>query len=229
MTESKNRPPWSVVWVLSVTQIISWGSLFYAIAVLIAPIERELGWSRDAIVGAFSLSMVCTGLAAFPVGNLIGRYGGRHVMAAGSLLGAAMLMLLSVSNSLPAFYAVWVGLGIAMSAVLYEPAFAVITACFGADARKGITTLTLPGGLASTVFWPLTQALVAALGWRHAVLVLAVLNLVVCVPLHWWFLPKNGAGRIGDEHSTATRAARPRLHMRDIVMTRKFMLLALAF
>ena len=70
-SQDAQRPPWSVVWVLSVTQIISWGSLFYAISVLMAPIERELGWSRDAIVGAFSLSMVCTGLAAFPVGNLI--------------------------------------------------------------------------------------------------------------------------------------------------------------
>jgi MFS family permease len=228
MLESKNHPPWSVVWVLSVTQVISWGSLFYAISVLMAPIEHELGWSRDAIVGAFSLSMVCTGLAAFPVGNLIDRHGGRHVMAGGSLLGAAMLALLSMTTSLPAFYAIWVGLGIAMSAVLYEPAFAVITACFGADARKGITTLTLPGGLASTVFWPLTQALVAALGWRHAVLVLALFNLFVCVPLHWWFLPKNGAER-KDQRSSAARETRPRVHMRDIVMTRKFVLLALAF
>src|SRR3954467_8796913 len=105
MSELKNNPPWSVVWVLSVTQIISWGSLFYGIAVLIAPIEHDLGWSRDAIVGAFSLSMVCTGLGAFPVGNLIDRYGGRHVMAGGSLLGAVMLMLLSVTTTLPAFYA----------------------------------------------------------------------------------------------------------------------------
>ena len=37
-------PPWRVVWALSVTQVISWGSLFYAISVLMAPIERELGW-----------------------------------------------------------------------------------------------------------------------------------------------------------------------------------------
>jgi predicted MFS family arabinose efflux permease len=116
-----------------------------------------------------------------------------------------------------------------MSAVLYEPAFAVITACFGADARKGITTLTLPGGLASTVFWPLTQALVAALGWRHAVLVLALFNLMVCAPLHWWFLPKTGAARTKDAHGTTARAARRPIHMRDIVMTRKFVLLALAF
>lgn len=225
-TADAHGPPWRVVWALSVTQVISWGSLFYAISVLIAPIERELGWSRDAIVGAFSLSMVCTGLAAFPVGNLIDRYGGRHVMTAGSLLGATMLMLLGMTTSLPAFYAVWVGLGIAMSAVLYEPAFAVITACFGTHARKGITTLTLPGGLASTVFWPLTQALVTTLDWRQAVFVLALCNLCVCAPLHWWFLPAGGAVRHQEKNA---HPAAPRVHMRDIVLTRKFMLLALAF
>src|SRR5215217_3288197 len=102
------RPPWSVVWALSITQIISWGSLFYAISVLIAPIERELGWGRDAIVGAFSLSMVCSGLAAYPVGILIDRYGGRHIMAAGSILASAMLVALSQTHSLLAFYAIWI-------------------------------------------------------------------------------------------------------------------------
>ena len=95
------RPPWSVIWALSVTQIISWGSLFYAISLLIAPIEHQFGWSRDAIVGAFSLSMVCSGLAAYPVGVMIDRYGGRFVMGGGSVMAAVMLALLSQTNSLP--------------------------------------------------------------------------------------------------------------------------------
>ncbi|MEO7727884.1 MAG: MFS transporter [Burkholderiales bacterium] len=222
------RPPWSVVWALSVTQIISWGSLFYAISVLIAPIEHELAWSRDAIVGAFSLSMVCSGLAAFPVGMLIDRYGGRFVMGGGSILAAAMLLVLSQTTTLPAFYLVWIGLGIAMGAVLYEPAFTVITACFGADTRKGITVLTLAGGFASTVFWPLTQALIAAFGWQHALLALAALNLIVCAPLHFWLLPKTGAPVRSATAATVGPASDvPR--MREIVLTRKFLLLAAAF
>jgi MFS family permease len=221
-----SRPPWSVVWALSVTQIITWGSLFYAIAVLIAPVEREFGWSRDAIVGAFSLAMVCSGFAAFPVGVLIDRFGGRHVMGGGSVLAAAMLAVLSDTHSLTAFYATWIGLGLAMGAVLYEPAFAVITASFGATARKGITVLTLAGGFASTVFWPLTQELIAALGWRQALLVLAALNLVVCVPLHLWCLP-----RVAAHKSPAAVIVTPNKapHMRDIVLTRQFLLLAAAF
>ena len=223
------RPPWSVVWALSVTQVISWGSLFYAISVLIAPIEHEFGWSRDAIVGAFSLSMVCTGLAAFPVGNLIDRYGGRYVMSGGSILATVMLALLSQTTSLPMFYATWIGMGVAMGAVLYEPAFTVITACFGPHARKGITALTLAGGLASTVFWPLTQALIISLGWRHALLVLALSNLLICAPLHWWCLPGSGAHRVKEQHAGSELAPRATPRMREIVLTRTFMLLALAF
>jgi MFS family permease len=217
------------VWALSVTQIISWGSLFYAISVLIAPIERELGWSRDVIVGAFSLSMVCSGLAAFPVGNLIDRYGGRHVMGGGSLLAAMMLALLSQTTTLTAFYAVWFGLGIAMGAALYEPAFTVITKSFGTDARKGITALTLAGGFASTVFWPLTQELISSLGWRNALLVLALLNLIVCAPLHLWCLPRVKAN---PANVVTQPGAVPQQHMpamRDIVMSRQFLLLATAF
>ena len=223
------RPPWSVVWALSVTQIISWGSLFYAISVLIAPIEHEFGWSRDAIVGAFSLSMVCTGLAAFPVGNLIDRYGGRHVMGGGSVLAAGMLAFLSQTTSLPAFYAAWIGLGVAMGAVLYEPAFTVITASFGSQARKGITALTLAGGLASTVFWPLTQLLISTLGWRQALLVLALSNLFICAPLHWWCLPRAGAQRAKSPDASDQRAPSNPPRIREIVLTRTFVLLALAF
>ncbi|MDB5808819.1 MAG: major facilitator superfamily 1 [Betaproteobacteria bacterium] len=212
---------------LSITSVISWGSLFYAISVLIAPIERELGWSRDAIVGAFSLSMVCSGLAAYPVGTLIDRFGGRHVMAAGSVLASLMLLLLSQIDSLAVFYVTWIGLGIAMGAVLYDPAFTVITLSFGADARKGITALTLAGGLASTVFWPLTQELISALGWRQAVMILALLNFAVCAPLHWWGLPRIKAQRHRDV-STATIIAGSQ-SIRHIVLTRQFMMLAASF
>jgi MFS family permease len=223
------RPPWSVVWALSVTQIISWGSLFYAISVLIAPIEREFGWSRDAIVGAFSLSMVCSGLAAYPVGVLIDRYGGRFVMGGGSVVAAAMLALLSQTASLPAFYAIWVGLGLAMGAVLYDPAFTVITASFGANARKGITALTLVAGFASSVFWPLTQALITSLGWRHALLVLALLNLIICTPLHLWFLPSAATHTAGRKREPGADAVGDPLPLRQIVMTGTFLLLATAF
>jgi MFS family permease len=208
-----------------VTQIVAWGSMFYAFSVLIAPIEAELGWSRDIVVGAFSVAMLCTGLGAFPAGLLVDRIGGRVVMTCGSVAGALLLWLLGHADSIPMFYLVWAALGFTMSAVLYEPAFAVLTAVFGSDARKAITLLTLAGGLASTVFWPLTQVLVNTVGWRETLSVLALLNLG-CAPLHAFFLPRH---RQRDPVARTGAVRQDAVPMGDIVRTRTFIMLAVAF
>ena len=179
------------MWALSVTQIVSWGSLFYAFSVLLAPIERDTGWGRDTIVGAFSLSLLVAGLGALPAGMLVDRFGGRPIMSLGSVLAGALLLLLARTESVLVFYAVWAGVGVTMAMLLYEPAFAVIYASFGAHARKGITALTLTAGFASTVFWPLSQWLVQATGWRDAIGILGLANLILCAPLHILMLPSS--------------------------------------
>ncbi len=229
-TTAPAGPPWPVVWTLSVTQVISWGSMFYAISVLLVPIEHETSWGRDAIIGAFSLSLLCAGLTSLPVGILIDRYGGRAVMGCGSLASAVLFVLLSRVDTLPAFYAIWIGLGFAMSMTLYEPAFAVITASFGTHSRRGITALTLVAGFASTVFWPLTQFMITELGWRNAVLMLALFNFAICLPLHALLLPRSARRPESAAHGdggAATAATGPAL--RDIVLTRTFLMLAAAF
>jgi predicted MFS family arabinose efflux permease len=116
-----------------------------------------------------------------------------------------------------------------MAGVLYEPAFAVITTVFGADARRGITALTLVGGFASTVFMPLTQLLIAALGWRHALLVLGGLNLVVCLPLHALCVPGHQASRPAAVPSEVPKAASNAREIRTILRGRVFWGLALWF
>ena len=177
---------------LGVAQIISWGSMFYAFSFLITPLMEASGAGRSVVFGAFSLGLLISGLLSAPVGALIDRVGGRGVMTAGSVAGAALLALLSQVQSVVALYAVWAGVGFVMAATLYDPAFAVIMRLFAANYRRAITSLTLFGGFASTVFWPLTQSLIATFGWRDALLVLAALNLVVCAPIHWWTLPGDG-------------------------------------
>jgi MFS family permease len=212
---------------LSVTQIISWGSIFYAFSVLLAPIALETGWTREVIVGAFSLSLLVAGVASAPVGMLIDRFGGRVVMSLGSLIGAVVLMLLGEAHTVTAFYAAWAVLGVAAAMLLYEPAFAVIYANFGLNARKAITALTLVAGFASTVFWPLTQSLVSGLGWRHTVLALGIMNLLVCLPMHAVLLPARGARR----RDRARTAAVPRDQrgLGSILKTKSLWLLAFAF
>ncbi len=174
---------WFVGW-LSLAQLISWGSVFYTFALLMEPLERELGLSRAQSSLAFSLALLAEGLLAYPVGRWIDRGLERRVMTGGSLLMAACLALHSTVHSVAGFYAVWIGLGVAMSATLYTPAFSVVTRRYPQDFRRAIITLTFLGGLASTVFIPLSAWLIVNWGWRAALLWLAALHLVVCVPLH---------------------------------------------
>ncbi len=169
---------------LSLAQLITWGSVFYAFAVLMEPLERELGLSRAQTSLAFSLALLTEGLLAYPVGRWIERGHERAVMTGGSMLVALCLALHSQVHGVASFYAVWIGLGAALAGTLYTPAFAVVTRRFPSDFRRAIITLTFLGGLASTVFTPLSAWLIDQFGWRHALLVLAALNLALCVPIH---------------------------------------------
>ncbi len=169
---------------LSLGQLITWGSVFYTFALLLEPVERELGLTRVQSSLAFSLALLTEGALAYPVGRLIDRGHERAVMAGGSVLVGLCLLLHSAVDSAAGFYAVWIGLGVGLSGTLYSPVFAVVTRRFPDDFRRAIITLTFLGGLASTVFIPLSAWLIDALGWRHALWVLAALQLLVCAPLH---------------------------------------------
>ena len=169
---------------LSLAQLISWGSIFYTFALLMAPIERELELSRAQSSLAFSLALLVEGLLAYPVGRWIDRGHERAVMTGGSVLAGVCLALHGGVSSVYGFYAVWAALGAAMAAILYSPAFAVVTRRFPNDFRRAIITMTFLGGLASTVFIPLTAFAIATLGWRHALVGLGLLHLLVCAPLH---------------------------------------------
>jgi MFS family permease len=172
-----------VLW-LSLGQLITWGSVFYTFALLLEPVERELGLGRAQSSLGFSLALLAEGLCAYQVGRWIDRGHERAVMTAGSLLIATGLLLHSQVHSVAGFYAAWLLLGIALSATLYSPAFAVVTRRYPHDFRRAIITLTFLGGLASSVFIPVSAGLIAQLGWRHALIVLAGVHLLVCVPLH---------------------------------------------
>ncbi len=173
---------------LSLAQLITWGSVFYTFALLMEPIERELGLSRAQASLGFSLALLAEGLLAYPVGRWIDRGHERVVMAGGSLLVGACLLLHSGISSALGFYAVWLGLGAGLAVTLYPPAFAVLTRRYPHNFRRAIITLTFLGGLASTVFIPLSAWLIATVGWRHALWVLAAMHLFICAPLHAWLL-----------------------------------------
>lgn len=176
-----------VLW-LSLAQLVTWGSVFYTFALLLEPVERELGLTRAQTSLAFSLALLAEGVFAYPVGRWIDRGHERLVMTGGSLLVVAGFVLHSQVRTVEGFYLAWFLLGAALAGTLYTPVFAVVTRRFPNDFRRAIITLTFLGGLASSVFIPLSALLISAFGWRHALLQLAALHLLLCVPLHWMCL-----------------------------------------
>ena len=170
---------------LGAAQLVAWGSFYYVFVSLMEPMEAELGWSRTEVNGALSVALATTGLCTYGTGRWIDRYGGRLLMTLAAFGGAGLLLLWAHATELWHLYAVAVGIGIVSAMTLYESAFAVAARLLGADYRKAIIVITLLGGLASTVFVPLTHLLVVSLGWRHALMALALIQLPFCagIPL----------------------------------------------
>jgi len=181
---------WTTIGILGSTQVLSWGSLYYAFTILAHDIGRELHLRAELVFGAFSWCLLVAGLLSTPTGILLDRHGGRRIMAGGSLLCGAGFMLLSQARDATTYFLAWTVLGAAMSAVLYEAAFATLNHQFGLQARKAISSVTLFGGFASSVFWPLTLQLNLAAGWRKTYLYYGLAQLLLCLPLHLMLAPR---------------------------------------
>jgi len=183
--------PWRAVPVLGVTQILSWGTIFYTPVLIVPLIAAERGWSISFAMGGFSFGLLVAGLVSPYVGRSIDRFGGHVVMTIGSLIGALGLFLIVHADRPFAYYAVWMLLGVASAANLYDSAFATLGRIFGLGARRPITALTLAGGFASTVSWPVTYLLIENVGWTGTYLVYALLLACVAAPLHALALPRS--------------------------------------
>ena len=179
---------------LGLAQIISWGTLFYSIAVLGESMRSELGISATWLFGAFTVGLLLSGIVSPAVGRLVDARGGRFVLSCGSIVGAIALATLAQAHHYATLFVGWALAGVAMAACLYDPAFATLHQLTGAAYRRAVTALTLFGGFASTVFWPLSQWLLDGVGWREALWVYAALHLLVCLPLHAWFIPAHSGG-----------------------------------
>jgi MFS family permease len=214
-----------VVTALGIVQILAWGSSYYLLAVLAAPIARDTGWSLAWIVGALSLGLLVEGLVAPFVGRAIERHGGRPVLAASALLLAAGLAGLAIAPSLPVFVAAWLVVGLGMGAGLYDAAFSTLGRLYGLKARRPITWLTLFGGFASTLCWPLSAVLESWLGWRGACWVYAGIQIAVCLPLILTLLPREARRDTAPRPRHADGTEPPR----DPLRRRQFVVIAAAF
>ena len=169
---------------LCITEVTSWGVLYYAFPVLAPSISADTGWSIPAVTAGFSIGLVVSAVAGVPVGRLLDRIGPRPVMTSGTALAIPATLALAAARTLAEFLAAWALAGLAMSAVLYQPAFAALTRWYGPRRLTALTILTLAAGLASTVYAPITAALVSHLSWRQTYVVLAVVLAVITLPGH---------------------------------------------
>jgi len=179
---------WIVVATLSLTETVSYGILYYSFTVFVEPIQASLGWSKVEITGAFSMALFISGLMALVMGKWVDQYGARTLMTAGAMLAAVLMGLWASVSSLWAFYVIWIGFGVAMAAVLYEPAFALVVRWFTYGRSQALTTLTFIAGFASVIFIPLAGWLVEAVGWRSALMILGAILGVLTIPAHAFLL-----------------------------------------
>lgn len=189
MLKSPERRFMRLVYPLALAQLILWGSIYSSFTLFIAPMQREFGWSMTQISAAFSLGLLVSGVMAIPVGCWIDRRGGFWPLVGGSSLAAFCFVIWAASDHYVTFLLAWFGSGIAMAAVLTQPAYAVIVQNLEGESRRGILISTIFSGFSATLFIPLTSFLIGDWGWRSTLLCLAGLNLL-CAGLHTAVVPR---------------------------------------
>jgi MFS family permease len=196
-------PMVSAVLALGITQITAWGTSYYCLGVLAGPISHDTGWSRGFVFLGFTVALLAMGVVSNGVGRAIDRRGARAMMTLGTAVVSVGLFGLSQVHSQVAYLAVWAFLGVGMRLCLYDAAFVALVQVAPSRGRMAISYLTLFGAFASSVFWVIGHALNEQVGWRQTLVAFALINLVVCLPLHWFGLARRESGR------TAGAAARP--------------------
>jgi MFS family permease len=225
MTPSDAPPRYRLtVAALALGQVLCWAALYYAFTAFVLPMQRELGWSSQLLMGSYTTGLAVSAALSFAVGAAIDRGHGRAVMALGPLLGALGVALWATVTSVAWLYAAWVVLGAAMAMTLYEPAFTVVTRLYPMRFREAVTAITLVGGFASTLCYPAVALLQGAFGWRAALGVIALV-LVATALLHAWVLA--GASIAPAPHAAAAPAPDPTL--RDAFGSRAFWALTTTF
>ncbi|SDA61279.1 arsenite efflux MFS transporter ArsK [Sinorhizobium sp. NFACC03] len=198
-----NKVPAGIVSALGVTQIIGYGTLYYSFSILAPGMAKDLGISLERVFAVFSVSLFIGGLSAPFIGRHMDKVGAATVMTVGSTLAAFTLALCAWSPSVAFFALAIILLEVSSGMVQYQAAFATLVESEPRSASRSITYLTLIGGFASTIFWPIAATLIRYLSWREIYLLFAALNLLVCMPLHYWIMR---AGKVGSKlDETRTR------------------------
>lgn len=212
--------------VLSVSQLLGWGTTFDMPSVLGRALERDLGLPFETIFGGLTAMMIVMALASPRTGRLLVTLGAARVMAMGSVLMASGLTVLSLSQGAVSYFAAWLIIGLGGACALSVSANTAVVEREGAAAKRTIGTLMIFTGLSSALFWPLLSLAETTIGWRATLQMAAAAHLVVLVPLHMFGLPaRSDAATLTASGEGAARPL-PVLNARDRL--RAFLLIASA-
>ena len=224
-----------IIFGIAIGQILTFGVLFHSFSLFVAPLQQEFGWTTTQITLAFTIGLFCADLFGIPVGHWVDRSGGRWAMAVGSTFAAILLALWSRIDSLWEFYAIWVALGFAQSMSLYNVAAAVVTANTN-DYRRGLTLLAILTGLSSVAVVPLASLAIEAWGWRHGLVVLAIVQLLGPALIYFTVLRGTVGSRTAEYERRKVALSEGRLPstgasspLRSAIRTPTFWLFAVAF
>ncbi|MGQ0512563.1 MAG: MFS transporter [Betaproteobacteria bacterium] len=205
---------------LGIGQITAWGTAYYCLGVLAKPVVADTGWSLSLVYFGFTVALLVMGLVSTAAGKAIDAWGARRVMAMGTVLTSMGLYALSLAQSPAAWLGAWAFLGIGMRLCLYDAAFAALVQVLPSRGRQAISYLTLFGAFASTVFWVLGHYFNESMGWRDTLVMFAVINLAVCLPLNWIGLARteDSARRVDEKQEAQAGSAPLKGNRRTVAM-----------
>jgi predicted MFS family arabinose efflux permease len=200
--------------VLSLTQIIGWGTMFMAMSVLGAAAGEALGLTPSLVYLGPSLMLVTMAAMSPLMAPVYRAFGARTAMSAGTIASAPGLLLIAFAEGPLTFYGGWAVLGIAGAGALTTSAHVYLAARAGAQAKRAIGAQMLAMALAPTLSWPATAFLADLVGWRQTYMLFAFVMIAVVLPLIHFTLPPDttpvaGEGGVGRSTSPERRDQRP--------------------
>tara|TARA_B100001093_G_scaffold167674_1_gene160336 strand:- start:329 stop:1507 length:1179 start_codon:yes stop_codon:yes gene_type:complete len=138
---------------LGISQIVSYGTMFYSFAQIKVELAEKLGLTLETTTMIVSLALFINVLISSYVGYLIDRYGGLKVLSNGLFIGSIGFITLFFTNSFLGFLFSMLLIGISFSSTTYNVAFSAAIQIDDQNSRKNITIITFYGAIASSVCW----------------------------------------------------------------------------
>lgn len=195
---------------LGLSQIASYGLLFYLFAQIAEPLSARYQVTPAFVLLGVSFILVIQAPLAPLVGSWVDRYGALRILSIGLALGGVGLAALGWFDHVTGFWLCMGIIGLGSAASQYEVAFAAAVQIQDLQSRHAISVITFYGGVASSIVW---LSVAPLLNWFQLDLVLMVL----AIPLGILSLIAWQSASVS-QTSTAEMAARPWivLHWRQL-------------